>query len=112
MKNRADRGDGASAANRGARGDQERGVSANPQEFSERETEKDREGNSDHRVEKAAASGFHDFAQIHPEAQRDDADLEKDSRGDPRGRRVRVREAQTENDSEAQSERRRKKSRK
>jgi len=72
------------AANRGARGDQERGVAAHLQQFAESEPDGQREGNSQRGVDESAAAGFQHFVQVHAEAERDDADLQKNSCGCPR----------------------------
>src|SRR5712691_12355513 len=69
LKNRADGGDGAAAANRRARGDQKRRIAAHLQKFPERQTRQQRKGNSQRSVDKSAAARFQNFVQIHAEAQ-------------------------------------------
>src|SRR5882757_1754190 len=69
LKNRADGGDGAPAANCRAGGYQKRGIAAYLQNSSEPKTGKKREGNSQRGVNKSAAARLQFFMQIPPATQ-------------------------------------------
>src|SRR6267142_2481483 len=110
LNNRADRGDSAAAANGRARGNQERRVAADLQQFAERRSHQKREGDSESGVNKSAAARFQNFVQIHPEADGYDGNLQKNTRGGAAGLPVRMREEQAKQNSREECHRRRKNS--
>src|SRR6266478_3610686 len=99
LNDRANGGDGAAAANRRARGDQERSIAADLQKFGERRTRQEREQNSQRGINKSVAARFQDFEEVHPEAERYDGNLQKNPRGGAAGLRVRMREEQAKQNS-------------
>src|SRR5580693_2803816 len=103
MKDWTDCGDGAASADCRASGNQKRGIAANLEDSPESETGQQRKRNSQSGVDEAAAAGFQHFVQIHSEAERDDAYLEKDSCGGPCGCGVRMRETETEQNANGES---------
>src|SRR5882672_4135675 len=76
LKNRADGGDRAPAANRRASGNQKGRIAAYSQKFAERQPHQQREGNSQRRVDESAAPCFQNLVQIHSEAQRHNGALQ------------------------------------
>src|ERR1700759_583446 len=73
----SDRGNGAAAANRGSRRDQIRSVAAHLQKFPERQSNNERERNSQRGVNESTFAGFDHFVQVHAKAKRDDAGLQQ-----------------------------------
>src|SRR5580704_1760236 len=101
------RSDGAAAANRRARRDQKRGIAADPQEFSERESQQQREGDSDRGVKKTAAPRFQDFVQVHAEPKSHDGALQKCAGDSPALVDIRMRKTEAKENSERERDRRR-----
>src|SRR5580700_3701926 len=102
MKDWTDRCDGAAAADCRSGGNQKRGIAANLEDFPESETGQERKRNSQRGEDEAAAAGLQHFVQIHSEAERDDAYLEKDSCGGPCGCGERMRETKTEQNADGE----------
>src|SRR5882672_11509360 len=94
LDDRSHGGDGAAAANRRARGDQEGSIAADLQKLGERRARQEREQNSQRGINKSVAARFQDFEEVHAEAERYDGNLQKNPRGGAAGLRVRMREEQ------------------
>ena len=77
LDDRANGGDGAAAANRRARRDQERSIAADLQEFGKRLARQERERNPQRGVNEPAAARFQDFEKVHAEAESYNGDLQK-----------------------------------
>src|SRR6267142_2710790 len=87
LNNRADGSDGAAAANRGARRNQERRIAADLQKLADRRAHQERKSDSESGINKSAAAGFQNFVEIHSEAESDDGYLQKHARGGAAGLR-------------------------
>src|SRR5260370_12100322 len=110
FQNRADGGDGAAAANRGAGRNQKGRISAHSQKFAERQPRQQRERNSQRGVDESAAARFQDFVQIHSETQSDDGALQKRARDAAAFADVGMLKAEAKENSNGESDGRRKQS--
>ena len=79
FQNRRNRRNRTPPADGRARGNQERRIAPNFEQSAERQTQNQRERNSQRGVEKAAAPRPQHLVQIHPKAQRHDGTLQKNA---------------------------------